>query len=123
MLFIVALLACGTGQPVSGVVHHDATGSSVFLADNPTALIVDVRTPREFAAGHLEGAINIDFLGPDFASRVSELPKDKPLLVHCQVGGRSRESLPAFAKAGLTNVHHMDGGFRAWSGGGLPVTK
>ncbi len=118
---IALILACST--PVVGVQHHDAPASAAWMKSQADAVVVDVRTPGEFAAGHVEGAVNIDYRGADFAEKVAALPKGKPILVHCQSGGRSRSALPAFTAAGHAEVHHMDGGFGAWVRAGLPVAK
>jgi rhodanese-related sulfurtransferase len=123
MLFVAALLACATPAPAPGVVHHDAAASAAFLQAHPSALVVDVRTPGEFARGHLEGAVNVDYNAADFAERVAGLPRDQPVLVHCQSGGRSRAALAAFTGAGFTDVHHLDGGFGAWTAAGLPAAR
>ncbi|MDO9590965.1 MAG: rhodanese-like domain-containing protein, partial [Microcella sp.] len=59
------------------------------VALEPGTIVIDVRTPAEFASGHLEGAINIDVQSADFDSRISELDADGTYFVYCRSGNRS----------------------------------
>jgi phage shock protein E len=93
------------------------------MASYQALQVIDVRTPEEFAAGHIEGAKNIDFNGPDFATKLAALDKSKPVVVHCRAGGRSAKSLPAFQKAGFSKILHMKDGFSAWEAAKLPAVK
>jgi rhodanese-related sulfurtransferase len=108
------------------VTHLDAEKAGKLLAEDDEArkpVILDVRTPDEFAEGHLEGAKNIDFNAKDFAERLGKLDKEKPYLVHCRSGGRSGRSLATFEKLGFKKIYHLDGGILAWEDAGLPVVK
>lgn len=87
------------------------------------ATVLDIRTPEEFAGGHIAGAVNIDFMGDDFAKKIAALDKSKTYVVHCAGGGRSGRSLPAFEKEGLKSVLHLQQGFKGWQGAGKPVEK
>lgn len=85
--------------------------------------VLDVRTPAEYAAGHIEGSKNINFLGPDFEKEISGLDKDKDILVYCRTGGRSRAAALALRKAGFKKILDLEGGIKAWEASGLPVEK
>lgn len=119
---LFVLFGCSTPAP-GGVRHVDARGAAEMIRTGGEILIVDVRTPGEFQAGHLENAVNVDFRGADFAGGLAKLPHDRPVLVHCQSGGRSTSSLPAFEAAGFHDITHMDGGFGSWQSAGLPVVR
>lgn len=67
--------------------------------------LVDVRTPEEFAAGHLDGAINIPI--DDLETRKSELSKDKDLVLYCRSGGRSAKAKALLEKAGYARVFNL----------------
>ena len=82
-------------------------------------MILDVRTPEEFAEGHIEGAVQIDFYAPDFADRIAELDRDVPYLVYCQSGTRSGQTRQLMADLGFRSVTDVDGGFVAWIDAGL----
>ncbi len=77
-------------------------------------LLIDVRTPEEFATGSIEGAVNIDFLAPDFADQIAKLEKDKPVYLFCKSGGRSGQAKPLFFDQGFTEVYNLIGGYTQW---------
>lgn len=85
--------------------------------------VLDVRTPEEFAAGHLKGAKNVDFNEGDFEKQLSTLDRNKTYLVHCAAGGRSTRSLKLLEKLGFKSVIHLDEGYKGWTAAGLPVEK
>src|SRR5205809_7145657 len=60
-----------------------------LVSSNTNVVVLDVRTPREFEAGHIKGATNINFNDKEFAKRVAALDKNKTYVVHCAAGGRS----------------------------------
>lgn len=96
------------------VQNLDASAAAKLLADNDSVVVLDVRTPAEFDAGHIDGAVNIDFQGTGFAAKLAELDRAVPYLVHCKSGGRSTKALEQFRKLGFATVYHLDGGFTAW---------
>ena len=104
------------------VTHADAKEAAKLVAKNQV-VVLDVRTPGEFAAGHLAGATNIDFQSGDFSERLEKLDRDKSYLVYCAVGGRSTKALPQLSQLGFKHVVHLDGGFKAWQAAGNPVEK
>lgn len=67
-------------------------------------VIIDVRTPAEFAAGHLQGAINIDIQSPEFHDRIAALPVDGRYVIYCRSGNRSRQAVAVMTGAGFTNL-------------------
>ena len=105
----------------SAATHVDPKGAEKLLKENPKVIILDVRTPEEFAGGHLAGATNINFSAKDFRSSLETLDRQATYLVHCAVGGRSRRSLPILEQLGFKSVVHLDGGIEAWKEAGLPV--
>lgn len=94
-----------------------------MLADNPDAQLVDVRTPAEFAEGHLPGALNIDWRDKDFMQQVeNQLDHQQPILVYCRSGKRSSEAAKALHKDHF-KVFNLRRGFLAWSNAGKPVDR
>ena len=98
----------------------DTLGATRLINDTG-ALIVDVRSPAEYAAGHLPNAKNIPL--SDIDKRASELPGGKPVIICCASGMRSARAAAALRKAGRTDVFNLDGGVQAWQQAGLPVAK
>ena len=81
-------------------------------------VLVDVRTDAEVAEGIIEGAAHIDFYSEDFAAQMEATygeDKDQAIYLYCRSGGRSGKALNQLKQAGFTNVHHLVGGFMAWS--------
>lgn len=98
----------------------DTLGATRLINDTQ-ALIVDVRAPGEFEAGHLPGARNIPLAELD--SRAGELPQGRPVIVCCNSGMTSAKASAALRKAGRQEVFNLDGGLNAWRQAGLPVVK
>lgn len=105
------------------ITHVDAAGAKALLSENREVVILDVRTPEEYAGGRLPGSMNLDFNQPEFREQLAKLDRDKTYLVHCAVGGRSKRSLSRFKELGFKSVVHLDGGFSGWAAAGQPVEK
>lgn len=124
-LFSVAALAsaCGGSADTESGVRAVPVASAADLFENqPDDLVVlDVRTPDEFEAGHLEGAVLIDFYEADFQSRIAELDRDVPYLLYCRSGNRSGSTAEIMQDLGFANVADVEGGINSWVGAGHPV--
>ena len=84
--------------------------------------LLDVRTPQEYAEGHIYGALNINIQSDDFQQMAEkELSKDSTILVYCRSGRRSMEAAEMLTKLGY-KVVNLKGGIIEWKGDGLPVT-
>ena len=94
-----------------------------LLKDHPKIVVFDVRTPEEFAKGHIAGAKNVDFKAADFAEKVAALDKSKTYLVHCAAGGRSSKTLDLMKGKNFAALYHLNEGFKAWEKAGKPVEK
>ena len=68
------------------------------------ARVIDVRTPEEFDAGHLEGARNIDVSAEDFGSSIEELDRGIPYVVYCRTGSRAATAVRTMLDAGFEDV-------------------
>jgi rhodanese-related sulfurtransferase len=77
-------------------------------------LLVDVRTPEEFAQRHLRGAVNIDIYAADFMSRMQALDTTQTLLLYCQSGNRSRKAINMLEHKGFKAVYDLEGGISEW---------
>lgn len=76
--------------------------------------LVDVRTLKEYEEGHIEGALNIDFLGDEFLQQFSNLDKDKPVYLYCRSGNRSAKASEMLKKEGFEHIIDLEGGYKAW---------
>lgn len=98
--------------------------AAAIAADPPADLVVlDVRTPDEFAEGRLTDAVLIDFYEPDFAERLAELDRDVPYVLYCRSGNRSGQVRAVMTELGFTDVADVDGGVLAWAQAGLPLER
>jgi phage shock protein E len=89
------------------------------MAKGDAPLVVDVRTPQEYAAGHIPGAINVPH--EEVASHVALLSSANGVAMYCMKGPRARLGEAAFVGAGGKDALHLEGGFAAWQAAGLPV--
>lgn len=117
--------AGSAGDPVACVQAAECTtlppADFAELAAADGVVLLDVRTPQEFAEGHLEGAVNLDVSGPDFASGLADLDPEATYAVYCRSGNRSQTALDLMAQAGITAAADLAGGIGAWADAGLPV--
>ena len=91
----VALVGCAASEPVE-------------LSED--TVIIDVRTPAEFASGHLDGAVNIDVQSPDFAGQIMELDPNGEYFVYCRSGNRSGQAIAQMNQMGFNGENLTNGG-------------
>jgi rhodanese-related sulfurtransferase len=91
------------------------------LASNEPPLVVDVRTPREYEAKHIEDSVSIPL--NHLTELAHRLPTDRPLLVHCAGGYRSSIAVSLLRQMGLNRVSELAGGITAWEAAGLSVAR
>tara|TARA_B100001758_G_C18347814_1_gene578046 strand:+ start:840 stop:1223 length:384 start_codon:yes stop_codon:yes gene_type:complete len=77
-------------------------------------MLVDVRTSEEYADGHLEGALNIDYFSATFLDEISKIGLEKPVLLYCQSGNRSRKSMKIMYDMGFNEVKNLICGYQGW---------
>ena len=82
-------------------------------------VVIDVRTPEEYASGHIPGAVNIPF--DQVAGRIDEIDAPHGVALYCMVGPRARKGESALLASGYEKVLHLEGGLAAWMAAGLPV--
>jgi rhodanese-related sulfurtransferase len=108
-IFAIVVAACGSATSSGPAITKVDAGTAVSILNART--VIDVRTPAEYAAGHIAGARNIDVEGAEFASTISTLDKGAAYLVYCHSGRRSAMAAEQMAAAGFTDI--VDGGAMA----------
>jgi len=93
------------------------------MRQQPNVVVLDVRTPHEFAAGHVPDAVNMDISDPKFRKNLESLDKSKTYLVHCARGVRSNRAVNLMASLGVAGLFDYHGGFDDWKKLGKPVAK
>lgn len=96
-----------------------STPSSVEVPDG--AVIIDVRTPDEYAEGHLDGAVNINLQSGSFEQQIAEQPLDGTYIVYCRTGNRSAQAVAIMTELGFTDVTDAGGVSDASAATGIPI--
>lgn len=119
-----------TSNPTSGSTanavpnaQHLNVAAFADLAARTGTVLLDVRTPEEFATGHLAGARDVDFRAADFDAKIATLDRGTTYAVYCRTGNRSGQALQRMTAAGFTHVADLTGGIVAWTAAGRPVTS
>ena len=115
---LFGLLAC------RGYKNLSAEEFQSHLANDESAQLLDVRTPQEYAEGHIPGAINIDWLADGFVEAVqASIDPERELLIYCRRGRRSAEAADTLETLGYKRIFNLKDGFNAWKNANLPVTS
>jgi rhodanese-related sulfurtransferase len=121
---IITIMAFWSGMAnAQKVIQNNSTEISQLLNKNKSIVILDVRTPQEFAAGHLKGAVNIDIYQDNFYSRIDKLNKKTTYVVYCRTSNRSRATVDYMKQKGFGIVYQMMDGFPGWAANNLPFEK
>ena len=89
--------------------------------DNQSFIIIDVRTPEEFANEHIENALNLDYYSEKFRDELNKLDKEKTYLIYCRSGNRSGKALSIMKELAFREVYNMLGGVIQWKAEGYPL--
>jgi rhodanese-related sulfurtransferase len=121
---IITIMAFGSGMAnAQKVIQNNSTEIFQLLNKNKSIVILDVRTPQEFAAGHLKGAVNIDIYQDNFYSRIDKLDKKATYMVYCRTNNRSGVTVTYMKQKGFAVVYQMMDGFPGWAYNKLPYEK
>ncbi len=115
--------SCAPAAPAEGAAVSDISPSdyqSQYISTAADHLLIDVRTPEEFASGHIAGAINISV--ETIANRLNEIPQGQTLVLYCRSGNRSAQAAQILAEAGYTDIHDL-GGINDWVSQGYPTVQ
>jgi rhodanese-related sulfurtransferase len=118
---VLWLSSCHPLKPFSDVETADATKLIKSKQNSVKFIILDVRTPEEFATGFIAGAINLDFKSAEFAGKLDGLDKSKTYLVYCRAGGRSAKAMAMMKEKGFERVYNLRGGITEWNAQKLPL--
>jgi phage shock protein E len=120
-----AAVAHTRNLPAAQLIPMISSDAAQALAEpkHLSLIILDVRTPEEFAAGHLRGAKNLDATAAAFPEQIKQLDPKRRYVVHCARGGRSSQAVKVLEKAGFQKLLHMSDGYIAWSAAQGPVVK
>ena len=124
-IFLIAIAFISGGMLVWPLVRSRAAGPALTtlqatqLINAKNAVVVDVRTPEEFASGSLPGARNVPV--DKFDQKLKDIKKAKPLIVVCATGSRAGKAAAQLRASGYGEVYVLAGGLAAWREAGLPI--
>lgn len=130
LLGVLGLAACRNRAAAiqnETVVHQlspqDAYAFLQAHKNDPNLVILDVRTPQEFQAGHIAGAVNLDYYARDFPQKLAQLDKNKTYFVYCRTGNRSGNTVAMMRRMGFRHIYELRGGILNWVQAGFPVVS
>ena len=116
---VLLLAGCSSS---TGAINLGVSEFSTKVAE-AGVITLDVRTPIEFAEGHIEGARLMDFQSGNFENEIAALDKNATYAVYCRSGNRSGQAVKVMQDAGFTNVFNMNGGVIEWANAGFPLVN
>ncbi len=122
ILFCLGLSLCFSTLALAETVQITSKDAIKYLTEPlPNMVFLDIRTPQEYAAGHIPGAILIDFYSPQFKEKLDMLDRDAPYVLYCRTGNRSGRSLQILNAMGFTQIYHMRDGIIGWNTNDFPL--
>ncbi|MCF7569215.1 rhodanese-like domain-containing protein [Sabulilitoribacter arenilitoris] len=121
LISILVIFSCSKRLPSKAKLISAEDMQSLLKQDS--VLLIDVRTPKEFNAGHIKNALNINFFAPTFTEDIKAIDKEKPVILYCRSGKRSAKSAKKFIEAGFTDLYNLDGGIIKWKLEGFNIEK
>ena len=115
---MTSLLLAGCSTTTTGATNMNVSEFSKKITESGV-VILDVRTPGEFAEGYIEGAQNIDFQSGNFENEIAALDKNVTYAVYCRSGNRSGQAAKIMHDAGFHDVYNLDGGVIDWTSEGM----
>jgi rhodanese-related sulfurtransferase len=116
------LLLVGCSTSAAGATNMNVLDFSKKITESGV-VILDVRTPGEFAEGYIEGARMIDFQGGSFETEIASLDKDVTYAVYCRSGNRSGQAVKIMQDAGFLKLFNLEGGVIDWANQGMPLVN
>lgn len=120
LLMVISLSSCAQSTEVKQLTSPEAYN---MISKDSKVVVLDVRTPEEFSAGHIKNAINIDIKQSDALSKIDSLDHNATYVVHCRTNHRSKIAVDHMVEAGFKNIYQISDGFNGWNLNGLPQTK
>jgi rhodanese-related sulfurtransferase len=120
-VLIVSTIGCqsqSSKNDSSGFANLNVADFEKGLKNDPNAVLLDVRSPEEFAETKIAGAANLDFYSDNFEQKLADWDKSKAYYVYCHSGSRSSKTAQMMNRMGFTKVYNLNGGIVAWKASG-----
>lgn len=118
---LASLALLGACAPAARDGYTTVGVQELRTAQQSGEFVLDVRTPAEYAQGHVPGAVLLPL--QDLPARLNEVPEDRRVYVICRSGSRSAQASQVLSDGGRGNVYNVDGGMVAWEAAGFPTTR
>ncbi len=122
----IPVMSCSPTE-ANGVFMNKTTAECHTLIqenmNNPDFIILDVRTPAEYASGHIENAVNLDYYEDDFEATLNTFDRNKTYLIYCRTASRSASVMKIMQRLEFTEAYNMLGGINAWTAAGFPTVS
>ncbi len=114
-LFLLCFIFIGTAQEKDNITILEKDSFAEAIKENNVQLL-DVRTPKEYAEGHIADAKLLNYFEKDaFRKYASKLDKDEPVYLYCRSGNRSQKAAKILVDMGFTEIYDLEGGYMNWS--------
>ena len=120
-VLFISLISCQTQQKEGTELVNPTEFAQKIETEK--GQIIDVRTPKEYKSGYIDGAVNIHLYDKDFGKQIDKLDKNETVYVYCKAGGRSAEAVEIMQEKGFKHIGELDGGMDAWNEAAKPVKK
>ena len=116
------MAATGGALPDYGLITpQQASEVLLALQDDPTFVLLDIRTPAEVDAGHISGTTELDYYSATFRSDLEVLDRELIYLIYCRTGNRTGQTMAIMEELGFERVYDLDGGITQWMAAGYSV--
>ena len=122
-LYLV-MMACGRVEE-KVIVEHKVLPTTEFseIIQNKEVLLVDVRTPGEYQAGFIHGAVNVNFADKNFTKKMAYFDRETPVALYCRIGWRSARASEVLKSLGFVKIYDLKGGYTAWKASNIPLIQ
>ena len=113
----ITLVGCNNSKPSKKITKYGELSvitPAEFKEKSVGQTIIDIRTPEEFASGHIEDAININLFDKTFSDQIAKLDKSEPIFLYCRSGSRSKSASKKVSNLGFEKVYDLQGGIIKW---------
>ena len=125
LILVLTLAVSGCTQSQNSATDNyqnvDARQAKELIAKDKEMVILDVRTPEEFASGHVAGAVNMNYYDSDFAQQLEKLDTTNTYLIYCASGNRSGKTATLLQDKGFKKIINSDAGFNELKKAGIPA--
>ena len=125
-VFLLPALTLFPRLAAGQIENIDARRAATLIAEHQLSeefIIIDVRSPGEFAGGRIKHSVNIPIQAPYFRDRLQDFDREWTYLVYCAVGRRSSGAVNVMKELGFTKIYHLQGGIKQWRAVGLPLQQ